>query len=106
MVARSSGAIVSLMGDSGRTGESGLTVTATTRASTMALTKSLAKELARHGVRANCVSIALVRTDRFEHHAGTGSGDQSADDERMRKILALYPLRRLGTPDDVTPMVL
>jgi 3-oxoacyl-[acyl-carrier protein] reductase len=106
MAERKRGAIVSLMGDSGRVGESGLAVTATTRATTMALTKSLAKELARHGVRANCVSIALVTTDRFDEHAGTGTGDDAGDEERMRKILALYPLRRLGRPDDVTPMIL
>jgi 3-oxoacyl-[acyl-carrier protein] reductase len=103
MAAGSGGAIVSLMGDSGRVGESGLAVTATTRASTMALTKSLAKELARAGIRANCVSIGLVQTDRFDEHAG-GAG--AADDERMRRIVAQYPLRRLGRPDDVTPMVL
>ena len=100
MVERKSGVIVSLMGDSGRVGESGLSVTATTRATTMALTKSLAKELARHGIRANCVSIGLVETDRFDHHAG------APDEERMKKILAQYPLRRLGRPSDVTPLVL
>jgi 3-oxoacyl-[acyl-carrier protein] reductase len=100
MVERESGAIVSLMGDSGRVGESGLSITATTRATTMALTKSLAKELARHGIRANCVSIGLVQTDRFDEHAG------APDEERMKKILAQYPLRRLGRPSDVTPLVL
>jgi 3-oxoacyl-[acyl-carrier protein] reductase len=100
MAARGGGAVVSLMGDSGRVGESGLTVLAATRASTMALTKSLARELARHGIRANCVSIALVRTDNLAAHAG------GEDDERMRRILAQYPLRRLGRPEDVTPMVL
>jgi len=100
MVERKSGVIVSLMGDSGRVGESGLSVTATTRATTMALTKSLAKELARHGIRANCVSIGLVRTDRFDEHA------RAPDEERMKKILAQYPLRRLGLPSDVAPLVL
>jgi NAD(P)-dependent dehydrogenase (short-subunit alcohol dehydrogenase family) len=105
MVERKAGTIVSLMGDSGRVGESGLSVTATTRASTMALTKSLAKELARHGIRANCVSIGLVQTDRFDEHARLGSGS-GADEERMKKILAQYPLRRLGRPEDVTPLVL
>jgi NAD(P)-dependent dehydrogenase (short-subunit alcohol dehydrogenase family) len=94
------GVIVNLMGDSGRVGESGLSVTGTTRASTMGLTKSLAKEFARHGIRANCVSIGLVQTDRFDHHAG------APDEERMQKILARYPLRRLGRPADVTPLVL
>jgi len=100
MVDRKNGVIVNLMGDSGRVGESGLSVTATTRAGTMGLTKSLAKELARHGIRANCVSIGLVQTDRFDHHAG------APDEERMKKILAQYPLRRLGHPSDVTPLVL
>lgn len=100
MVARRAGSIVSLMGDSGRVGESGLLVTATARASTVGLTRSLARELARHGIRANCVSIALVQTENLDTHAGGG------DDERMRRILAQYPLRRLGRPDDVIPMVL
>lgn len=100
MAARKRGAIVSLMGDSGRVGESGLLVTATTRASTVGLTKSLARELARYGVRANCVSIALVQTERFAEHAGP------AEEARMQKILAQYPLRRLGRPADVIPMIL
>lgn len=101
MSGREGGSIVSLMGDSGRVGESGLLVTATARSTTVGLTRSLAKELARYGVRANAVSLALVRTDHFESHAG---GDE--DDERMRKIVAQYPLRRLGRPEDITPMVL
>jgi NAD(P)-dependent dehydrogenase (short-subunit alcohol dehydrogenase family) len=105
MVNRESGVIVSLMGDSGRVGESGLSVTATTRAGTMAMTKSLAKELARFGIRANCVSIGLVQTDRFDEHAQL-SGAAAPDEERMKKILAQYPLRRLGRPSDVTPLVL
>jgi NAD(P)-dependent dehydrogenase (short-subunit alcohol dehydrogenase family) len=100
MASRRAGAIVTLMGDSGRVGESGLLVTATARASAVGLTRSLARELARHNVRANCVSIALVQTDNLGTHAGGG------DDERMKKILAQYPLRRLGRPDDVVPMVL
>jgi NAD(P)-dependent dehydrogenase (short-subunit alcohol dehydrogenase family) len=100
MASRGGGAVVSLMGDSGRVGESGLAVLAATRASTMALTKSLARELARHGIRANCVSIGLVRTEHLAAHAG------GEDDERMRRILAQYPLRRLGHTEDATPMVL
>ncbi len=94
------GSIVSLMGDSGRVGESGLTVTATARSSTLGLTKSLAKELARHGIRANAVSLGLVQTDNFAAHTGGTS------DERLEKITALYPLRRLGRPEDVTPTIL
>jgi len=100
MVGHGGGSVVSLMGDSGRVGESGLTVTATARSSTLGLTKSLAKELARHGIRANAVSIGLVQTDNFAAHTG------GTDDERLKKITALYPLRRLGRPEDVTPTIL
>jgi 3-oxoacyl-[acyl-carrier protein] reductase len=100
MAQRKGGAIINLMGDSGRVGESGLLVTATARSTTVGLTRSLAKELARFGIRANAVSLALVRTDNFDAHSG------GAEDDRMKKILAQYPLRRLGRPDDVVPMVL
>jgi 3-oxoacyl-[acyl-carrier protein] reductase len=100
MATRRAGAIVNLMGDSGRVGEARLLVTATARAATVGLTRSLAREFARAGIRANCVSIALVQTDRFDAHAG------GAEDERMKKIVAQYPLGRVGRPDDVTPMVL
>jgi NAD(P)-dependent dehydrogenase (short-subunit alcohol dehydrogenase family) len=100
MAERKSGAIINMMGDSGRVGESGLLVTATARSTTVGLTRSLAKELARFGIRANAVSLALVRTDNFDAHAG------SPEAEQMNKILAQYPLRRIGHPEDITPMVL
>lgn len=100
MAANAGGSIVSLMGDSGRVGESRLLVTATTRSTTVGLTKSLAKELARYEIRANAVSIALVQTESLDAHTG------DADDERMQRILAAYPLRRLGRPEDITPTVL
>ena len=95
------GSIVSLMGDSGRVGESRLLVTATTRSTTVGLTKSLAKELARYKIRANAVSIALVQTGSgLDAHTG------KADDEKIKRILAAYPLRRFGRPEDVTPTIL
>lgn len=100
MVDNGGGSIVSLMGDSGRVGESRLLVTATTRSTTVGLTKSLAKELARYQIRANAVSIALVQTASLAAHTG------EADEARMKKILSAYPLRRLGTPEDVIPMIL
>lgn len=100
MVEHGGGVIVNLMGDSGRVGESRLLVTATARSATLGLTKSLAKELARYKIRANAVSIGLVRTPSLGAHTG------GADDEKMKAILAAYPLRRLGLPEDVTPTVL
>jgi len=94
------GSIVSLMGDSGRVGESRIAGVAATLASTTGLMKSVAKEFGRNGIRANTVSLGLVRSERFAHHTG------NADDERMARIAKMYPLRRVGVPADVPPMVL
>ena len=94
------GTVVSMMGDSGRTGEAGLLITATTRSTTLGLTKSLAKELARYGIRANAVSLGLVATDTMQHSFG------DIDSPRMQKVLRQYPLRRLGVIEDIPPMVL
>ena len=71
------GSIVSLMGDSGRVGESKLSAVATTRSSTMGLTKSVAKEFGRHGIRANAVSLGLVRSERLDHHTNSGHLDKA-----------------------------
>jgi NAD(P)-dependent dehydrogenase (short-subunit alcohol dehydrogenase family) len=98
--ARGGGSIVSLMGDSGRVGESRLAPVATTRSSTMGLMKSVAKEFGRNGIRANTVSLGLVRSENFDHHTG------HADDERMQRIIQMYPVRRVGMPADVPPMVM
>jgi 2-hydroxycyclohexanecarboxyl-CoA dehydrogenase len=45
-----------------------------------------------------------VHTDRFDAHAGGPSGEMTG--ERLQKIVAQYPLGRVGRADDVTPMVL
>lgn len=94
------GTVVNLMGDSGRVGESKLTAVATTRAATMGFTKSIAKEFARNDIRSNCVALGLVQTESLEEHTG------SSDADRMARILKMYPLGRLGRPDDVPPMVM
>ncbi len=82
------------MGDSGRVGESGLSVTATTRASTMALTKSLAKELARHGIRANTILPGWIDTPMTA----------TMTPERRRWVEEHVPQGKYGTPDDIAPL--
>ncbi|MGH9038920.1 MAG: SDR family NAD(P)-dependent oxidoreductase [Acidimicrobiia bacterium] len=100
MAGRGRGVLVGIMGDSGRVGESGLAVTATARAAMVGFTRSMAKEMARFGIRANAVSLGLVETENFDAHAG------GTDPERLARLTAAYPLRRLGRPGDVPPVVL
>ena len=93
--AAGNGRIVSVIGDSSRVGESGLAIVAAARAGVVALMKSLAREFGRSGTTANTVSLGLVETPHDKEWV-------AANRERLIK---LYPLRRLGLPGDVAPMV-
>jgi NAD(P)-dependent dehydrogenase (short-subunit alcohol dehydrogenase family) len=93
--AAKNGRIVSVIGDSSRVGESGLAIVATARAGVVALMKSLAREFGRSGTTANTVSLGLVETPH----------DKEWVDANREKLIKLYPLRRLGLPGDVAPMV-
>jgi len=89
------GRIVSVIGDSSRVGESGLAIVAAARAGVVALMKSLAREFGRSGTTANTVSLGLVET----------AHDRAWVEENREKLTRLYPVRRLGKPDDIAPMV-
>ncbi|MGB6542351.1 MAG: SDR family oxidoreductase [Xanthobacteraceae bacterium] len=93
--AAKNGRIVSVIGDSSRVGESGLAIVAAARAGVIALMKSLAREFGRTGTTANTVSLGLVETPH----------DKEWVDANREKLIKLYPLRRLGLPGDVAPMV-
>jgi NAD(P)-dependent dehydrogenase (short-subunit alcohol dehydrogenase family) len=89
------GRIISLMGDSSRVGESGLSIVAAARSGVIALMKSLAREMGRSGTTANSVSLGLVETPH----------DKAWVDANREKLVKFYPLRRLGQSADVAPMV-
>jgi 3-oxoacyl-[acyl-carrier protein] reductase len=89
------GRIVSVIGDSSRVGESGLAIVAAARGGVIALMKSIARELGRSGTTANTVSLGLVET----------AHDRDWVEANREKLVKLYPVRRLGQPEDVAPMV-
>ena len=89
------GRIISVVGDSSRVGESGLAIVAAARAGVIALMKSLAREMGRTGTTANTISLGLVETPH----------DASWVEANRERLTKLYPLRRLGKPSDVAPMV-
>ena len=57
--------------------------------------KSLAREFGRSGTTANALSLGLVETDH----------DREWVEANREKLINFYPLRRLGQPSDVAPMV-
>ena len=89
------GRIIALVGDSSRVGESGLSIVAAARAGVIALMKSLAREMGRCGVTANTISLGLIETPH----------DIAWVNANREKLTKLYPLRRLGFPSDIAPMV-
>ncbi|MCY4631835.1 MAG: SDR family NAD(P)-dependent oxidoreductase, partial [bacterium] len=66
------------------------------------LTKALAAELAPHGVRVNVIRPSLVRSDIYID-AGM---DPEVYDRMLDELTSIFPLGRVGEPDDVAGMVL
>lgn len=96
MIKQNGGRIISLVGDSSRIGEANLALAAAARGGTIALGKSLARELGRANVCVNTVSLGLVQT---------AHSDAEFLEKNMDKIVKAYPLRRIGSPNDIAPMV-
>ncbi len=89
------GRIIAVVGDSSRVGESGLAIVAAARAGVIGLMKSLAREFGRFGTTANTISLGLIET----------AHDRAWVEANREKLVKLYPLRRLGQPEDIAPMV-
>jgi len=96
MAAQKWGRIVSIVGDSARVGQPRLAISAGARGGVLSLTKTLAKELGRHNVTVNALALGWIETSHV---------DQAWLAQNRDKILASYPIRRLGRPEDVGPFV-
>jgi NAD(P)-dependent dehydrogenase (short-subunit alcohol dehydrogenase family) len=96
MVAQKGGRIVNIVGDSARVGQPRLAITAASRGAVVALGKTLAKELGRAGITVNTLALGYVET---------AHSDQQWLAANREKILAFYPIRRLGRASDVAPFV-
>ena len=96
MVEKKGGRIVNIAGDSARVGQAQLSITAAARGGVLSLTRTLARELGRANITVNAVTFGWVQTD----HA-----DPSFCDANREKILQAYPIKRLGRPEDIAPLV-
>ena len=109
MIERGSGRIVSIGSDAGRIGEWREAVYSGTKASVIAMSKAIAKEVGRHGITLNvvCPGFTPGAPETSGAHS-IWSAEQGAQfsEETLRKVARSYPLRRLGTPEDVVPPVL
>lgn len=101
MVESKQGAIVNISSDTGRVGSFGEAIYASSKAAIMAFSKTLAREHARDHIRVNVVSPGLCETPLI---------DEMRQDEFTAKILSSIvksiPLKRLGEPEEIAPLVL
>jgi 2-hydroxycyclohexanecarboxyl-CoA dehydrogenase len=106
MIARQSGAIVSLGSDAGRMGEFREGVYGACKAGIMALSKSLAREVGRYGIRLNVVCPGMTIPDADDEIGGLSMWASETNrawgkPEMRARIAKAYPLRRTGRPEDV-----
>jgi 2-hydroxycyclohexanecarboxyl-CoA dehydrogenase len=111
MIQRKAGAIVSMGSDAGRMGEFREGVYGACKAGVIALSKSLAREVGRYGIRLNVVCPGMTMPDDEQDIGGLSMWNQEMNkamgtEEMRARIAKVYPLRRLGRPDDVAPAVL
>ncbi|MGH2892109.1 MAG: SDR family NAD(P)-dependent oxidoreductase [Solirubrobacteraceae bacterium] len=109
MIERKAGRIVSIASDAGRIGEWREAVYSGTKASMIAMSKAIAREVGKYGITVNVVCPWFI--PGRPHESGEQSiwrGEQGAQfsSETLEKVARSYPLRRLGTPEDVVPIVL
>ena len=92
------GSVVNTSSVTGIVGVRNRAVYSATKGGLVSLTKNMALDYAQYKVRVNCICPGFTRTaltDRLLQ-----------DPERARKLTALHPLGRLGTPEDVASAVL
>jgi 2-hydroxycyclohexanecarboxyl-CoA dehydrogenase len=109
MIERGYGRIVSIGSDAGRIGEWREAVYSGTKASVIAMSKAIAREVGKHGITLNVVCPGLVPgTPETSGRESMWASDQAKlfSPEALEKAARGYPLRRLGTPEDVVPAVL
>jgi 3-oxoacyl-[acyl-carrier protein] reductase len=92
MVERRRGSIVTMSSTAGRQPGGASVAYAAAKAGILMLTRHLAVDLAPNGVRINCIAPSAIETERLVQNMPAPAREQLAQS---------FPLRRLGTVDDV-----
>ena len=95
MVRRRSGSIVNIVSVSALRGNAGQVNYAASKAAIVALTQSLSKEVAKRKVRVNAVAPGFIETDMTS----------ILPDAVLDGAKKVIPMKRLGQPDEIAPIV-
>jgi 2-hydroxycyclohexanecarboxyl-CoA dehydrogenase len=95
MIAQGGGRIVNLASEAGKGNEKRIVVYGATKGGVIAFTRGLAVELGRHQITVNAVCPGVTRTPMTSY----------ITDEMEREWARMYPLGRLGRPEDIAPLI-
>jgi NAD(P)-dependent dehydrogenase (short-subunit alcohol dehydrogenase family) len=107
MVERRYGRVICMASDAARVGQARLSYYAAAKAAVIALVKSVAQEVGGSGVTLNVVSPGATNTPlRMERERSLRAqmGDEKYQ-RRVSSVLKMYPLGRLGEPDDIAAAI-
>jgi 3-oxoacyl-[acyl-carrier protein] reductase len=96
MIRQRRGSIINMASVVGIHGNGGQANYAAAKAGVIGFTKSLAQESAPRGVRVNAIAPGFIATDMTS----------AMTEDAKEKTLALIPLKRMGTPDDIAAAAL
>ena len=104
MIKQGKGVILSTGSDAGRVGEFKEAVYGGTKGAVIAFTKAVARETGKFGIRLNVVCPGLTlptSADEYGDDTGWKMSRGFFTDEVVAKIAKNYPLRRVGTAQDI-----
>jgi 3-oxoacyl-[acyl-carrier protein] reductase len=97
MIERARGSIITMSSTAGRTPSQSNLAYGVANAGVVMLARHLAVELGPQGIRVNCIAPSTIRTEKVEANMPV---------EMQNRVAAMYPLRRLGTTDDIAQAAL
>jgi 2-hydroxycyclohexanecarboxyl-CoA dehydrogenase len=104
MIEQKKGRIIYIVSDAGRMGDSFQPIYAGAKAAVIAFGKSIAQDVGRQNITVNMVSPGLTVTNEnrstLEQVYGLGTPG------KQEKLFQNYPMRRIGTPDDIAAITL
>jgi 3-oxoacyl-[acyl-carrier protein] reductase len=92
MIERGRGSIVMMASSAGRVSTQAPTAYSAAKAGVVMFSRRVAEEAGPHGVRVNCLAPDSVLTERTRGYMR---------EEQVRQWAGMFPLGRLGTPEDV-----
>ena len=113
MIERCYGKIITIGSDAGRVGEYNEAVYGACKGGMITLSKALAREFGKYQLNVNvvCPGLTLPENpgdagDNSLWHEGSHQSQIFKNEETLAKVVRHYPLRRVGTPGDIVPIVL